>query len=99
MNFMLVIIYMLFTIIIISKLFYSKNNNFKTAHFRKNNLKTVNYIYYFIWIIRIVFFNVIKSIVISMSIFLMAYLFNNNVYDDIIIIYMYYKTILFYLIN
>ena len=45
------------------------------------------------------FFNVIKSIVISRSIFLMPYLFNNNVYDDIIIIYMYYKTILFYLIN
>ena len=99
MNFMLVIIYMLLTIIIISKLFYSKNNNFKTAHFRKNNLKTANYIYYFIWIISTVFFNVIKSIVISMSIFLMAYLFNNNVYNDIIIIYMYYKTILFYLIN
>ena len=79
MNFMLVIIYMLFTIIIISKLFYSKNNNFKTAHFRKNNLKTVNYIYHFIWIISIVFFNVFKSIVISISIFLMAYLFNNNV--------------------
>ena len=70
MNSMLVIIPMLFTIIIISKL----------------------------QIIFVISYG-LKSIVISLLNFLMAYLFNTKFYNDIIIIYMYYKINLFYLIN